>query len=116
MIIHGIYVTVIVLLLFGVSIFAHELGHFIAASLFGMVVEVFSLGFGPSIWKKKYCGTLYKIGVFPIGGYVPLPQMDPTDAVPSVRPGPSDDDTSTKKAATPPRPVWPPVAPWKKII
>ena len=51
MILYGIYVTVIVLLLFGVSIFAHELGHFITARLFGMVVEVFSLGFGPSIWK-----------------------------------------------------------------
>ncbi|MBU0715710.1 MAG: site-2 protease family protein [Verrucomicrobia bacterium] len=123
MIFHGIYVTVIVLLLFGVSIFAHELGHFIAARAFGMVVEVFSLGFGPSIWKKKYRGTLYKIGIFPIGGYVALPQMDPTDALPTVKPKQTD---VTESVAAPqggaslpaipsPKPP-PPVAPWKKIV
>jgi len=117
MILHGIYVTVIVLLLFGVSIFAHELGHFITARLFGMVVEVFSLGFGPSIWKKKYRGTLYKIGIFPIGGYVALPQMDPTEALPTAKPKQTDvtAGTAAKEPAPPPKPL-PPVAPWKKII
>ena len=127
---HGIYVTVIVLLLFGVSIFAHELGHFLAARAFGMVVEVFSLGFGPSIWKKKWRGTLYKIGVFPVGGYVALPQMDPTEALPAAKPKQTDTtaETSAQEPATPPpkpgsptappeagKPL-PPVAPWKKII
>ena len=118
MIFHGIYVTVIVLLLFGVSIFAHELGHFLAARAFGMVVEVFSLGFGPSIWKKKYRGTLYKIGIFPIGGYVALPQMDPTDALPAAKPKQTDvtAGTSANEATTPPPKPLPPVAPWKKII
>ncbi|MCX6994008.1 MAG: site-2 protease family protein [Kiritimatiellaeota bacterium] len=113
MIFHGIYVTVIVLLLFGVSIFAHELGHFITARLFGMVVEVFSLGFGPSIWKKKYRGTLYKIGIFPIGGYVALPQMDPTDALPTVKPKQTDATTGTsaQEPATPPPKPWSPMAP-----
>jgi len=118
MIFHGIYVTVIVLLLFGVSIFAHELGHFITARMFGMVVEVFSLGFGPSIWKKKYRGTLYKIGIFPIGGYVALPQMDPTDGSPTAKPKQTDvtaGTTAKEPAAPPPKPL-PPVAPWKKII
>ncbi|MFH1969497.1 MAG: RIP metalloprotease RseP [Verrucomicrobiota bacterium] len=118
MIFHGIYVTVIVLLLFGVSIFAHELGHFITARLFGMVVEVFSLGFGPSIWKKKYRGTLYKIGIFPIGGYVALPQMDPTEALPAAKPKQTDitAGTSDNEPATPPPKPLPPVAPWKKIV
>jgi len=122
MIFHGIYVTVIVLLLFGVSIFAHELGHFIAARLFGMVVEVFSLGFGPSIWKKKHHGTLYKIGIFPIGGYVALPQMDPTEALPAAKPKQTDvtesvaaPQGSASLPATPPPKPLPPVAPWKKI-
>lgn len=118
MILHGIYVTVIVLLLFGVSIFAHELGHFITARLFGMVVEVFSLGFGPSIWKKKYRGTLYKIGIFPIGGYVALPQMDPTDALPPVKP--KQTDATAGASAKEPTPEagkpLPSVAPWKKIV
>ncbi|MDD5678338.1 MAG: RIP metalloprotease RseP [Kiritimatiellae bacterium] len=118
LIFHGIYVAVIVLLLFGVSIFAHELGHFIAARLFGMVIEVFSLGFGPSIWKKKYRGTLYKIGIFPIGGYVALPQMDPTDAAPAAKPkqtAPPAGTAAKEPTAPPPKPL-PPVAPWKKII
>ncbi|MBU4211091.1 MAG: RIP metalloprotease RseP [Verrucomicrobia bacterium] len=118
MIFHGIYVTVIVLLLFGVSIFAHELGHFITARVFGMVVEVFSLGFGPSIWKKKYRGTLYKIGIFPIGGYVALPQMDPTEALPTVKPKQTDVTAGTpaNEPATPPPKPLPAVAPWKKIV
>lgn len=123
LILHVTYVTVIVLLLFGVSIFAHELGHFITARVFGMVVEVFSLGFGPSIWKKKYRGTLYKIGIFPIGGYVALPQMDPTDAAPAVKPQQANVPESvvapqggaSLPTASPPKPL-PPVAPWKKII
>ena len=118
LILHGIYVTVIVLLLFGVSIFAHELGHFLTARVFGMVVEVFSLGFGPSIWKKKYRGTLYKIGVFPIGGYVALPQMDPTDTLPAAKSKQPDVTAATpaKEPATPPPKPLPPVAPWKKIV
>lgn len=120
---YGIYVTVIVLLLFGVSIFAHELGHFIAARVFGMVVEVFSLGFGPAIWKKKHGGILYKIGIFPIGGYVALPQMDPTEALPAVKPKRTDGaesaaapQASASLPTTPPPKPLPPVAPWKKII
>jgi regulator of sigma E protease len=67
-----------VILLFSVSIFVHELGHFIAARSFGMVVEVFSIGIGPALWKRKFKGVIYKIGWIPFGGYVALPQMDPT--------------------------------------
>lgn len=114
MILHIIYVAVIVLLLFGVSIFAHELGHFLTARLFGMVVEAFSLGFGPAIWKKKYRGTLYKIGIFPVGGYVALPQMDPTDTLTTAKPQQTDASESAD-SPPPPKPL-PPVAPWKKIV
>ncbi len=67
-----------VILLFSVTIFVHELGHFIAARAFGMVVEVFSIGIGPALWKRKINGIVYKIGWIPFGGYVALPQMDPT--------------------------------------
>jgi regulator of sigma E protease len=115
MILYWIYVTIIVLVLFGAAIFAHELGHFLTARWFGMVIEVFSLGFGPPIWQKKHRGILYKIGVFPIGGYVALPQMDPTDA----RPAPAETSTDSLKKdqeATPPPKALPYVAPWKKII
>lgn len=118
MIAYYIYLTLIVLLLFGVVIFAHELGHFLAARWFGMVVESFSLGFGPAIWKKKLRGTIYKIGIFPIGGYVELPQMDPTGGAYSAA-KPSSAKTAGEAPAekpAPPRPALPPVAPWKKIV
>ena len=97
-----LYVIVAVLLLFGMTIFVHELGHFLAARRFRMIVEVFSLGFGPALWKKKIGDVLYKIAWFPIGGYVALPQMDHA-------PEPPAPDAPPAERAPPPR-----VAPWTK--
>jgi len=77
-ILDNIRFVVLLILFFGASIFVHELGHFLAARWCGLVVEVFSIGFGPSIWKKTYKGVVYKIGCLPLGGYVALPQLDPT--------------------------------------
>ncbi len=99
----ALHVTATVLLLFGGTIAAHEFGHFVVARLTGMVIEVFSIGFGPALWKWRWRGILYKIAVFPIGGYVALPQMDPGDARPS-------------NADTAAGPACPPVSPWKKIL
>ena len=42
----NVYAVVAVILLFGVSVFVHEFGHFIAARMCGLVVDVFSIGFG----------------------------------------------------------------------
>lgn len=64
-------------LLFSLSIFVHELGHFLAARALGLVADVFSIGMGPAIWKRKIGATVWKIGWIPFGGYVALPQMDP---------------------------------------
>lgn len=50
----------------------HELGHFTAAKLFKMPVKAFSIGLGPSIFKRKYKGTEYRLSVLPIGGYVQI--------------------------------------------
>jgi regulator of sigma E protease len=72
----GDWIALIVLL--GLSIFVHELGHFLAARRFGMIVDTFSIGFGPAIWKRKVGDTTYKIGCLPLGGYVALPQLDPS--------------------------------------
>ena len=74
----SLWILPILVLLFGVTIFVHELGHFLTARWLGLVVEVFSIGFGPSIWEKKVNGIRYKIGCIPFGGYVALPQLDPT--------------------------------------
>ena len=72
-----IYIIVMMLFLFGITIFVHEWGHFIVAKKCGLVIEAFSIGMGPALWKKEIDGIVYKIGAFPIGGYVSLPQLDP---------------------------------------
>lgn len=65
--------TIIVsILIFGILIFVHELGHFLAAKLMGIKVNEFALGFGNTIWHKQYKGTVYKLNLFPLGGYVSL--------------------------------------------
>ena len=60
----------LVILLFGLMIFVHELGHFIVAKLCGVKVEQFTIGFGPAIFKKQIGETLYAIRLLPIGGAV----------------------------------------------
>jgi len=54
-------------------IIIHELGHFLAARFYGVVVECFSIGFGPIIWEKyDKLGTKYVISIIPFGGYVKM--------------------------------------------
>jgi regulator of sigma E protease len=78
----NIFALVIVL---GVLIFFHELGHFLVARLLGVGVETFSLGFGPKIFGKKIGITDYRISAIPLGGYVkmvgeqPDAELDPAD-------------------------------------
>jgi len=57
-------------ILFGILIFFHELGHFMASKLVGVKVLKFSLGFGPRILGKRIGETEYIISAFPLGGYV----------------------------------------------
>ena len=45
-----IYPALLVLFFFGLTIFIHELGHFLVAKRRGMKIERFSVGFGPKIW------------------------------------------------------------------
>lgn len=56
----------------GILIFVHELGHFIVAKILGVGVEKFSLGFGPRIFGKKIGMTDYRISAIPLGGYVKM--------------------------------------------
>ncbi len=67
-----------VALLFSLAIFIHEFGHFLAARWLGLQVDAFAIGFGPALWKRRYKGVEYKIGCVPFGGYVALPQLDPS--------------------------------------
>ncbi|MEW6714280.1 MAG: RIP metalloprotease RseP [Nitrospirota bacterium] len=56
--------------LFGILIFFHELGHFLLAKILGVKVLKFSLGMGPKVIGKKIGETEYVISAFPLGGYV----------------------------------------------
>jgi len=58
------------IIVFGLVIFVHELGHFIAAKLTGVYAPRFSIGFGPSLLKKRVGETEYVLAAFPLGGYV----------------------------------------------
>jgi regulator of sigma E protease len=99
-----LYIIVMTLFLFGITIFVHEWGHFIVAKKCGLKIEAFSIGMGPALWKKEVDGILYKIGAFPIGGYVSLPQLDPA-GMEKIQ----GDNDETDRAALPD------ISPWKKI-
>ena len=60
------------LIVLGILIFIHELGHFLAARHVGVRVEAFSVGFPPTLWGKKIGDTKYRISWIPVGGYVKL--------------------------------------------
>lgn len=62
----------IFIIFLGPLVFFHELGHFLFARLFGVRVEVFSIGFGPKIFKYKKGFTEYAISLIPLGGYVKM--------------------------------------------
>lgn len=57
-------------LLLGIIIIVHELGHMLLGRMVGIKAEIFSLGYGKGIWKKKIGDTTYQITAFPFGGYV----------------------------------------------
>ena len=71
--------TLISLLVFSFLIFFHELGHFLAARLFGVHVEVFSIGFGKRILTKKIGNTEWSLSAIPLGGYVRMKGQDDSD-------------------------------------
>lgn len=67
------------ILVLGLLIFVHELGHFLFAKLFGVRVLKFSLGFGPKVAGKVIGETEYVISAFPLGGFVKMFGENPDD-------------------------------------
>ena len=65
----------VALLTLGITIFVHELGHFLAAKRRGLVIKRFSIGFGPKIFGWERDGVEYRLSLIPFGGYVALPQL-----------------------------------------
>src|SRR3954464_4063494 len=58
------------ILVFGLVIFIHELGHFIAAKAVGVYAPRFSIGFGPALLRFRRGETEYVLALLPLGGYV----------------------------------------------
>ena len=81
------------LFVFGVFIFVHELGHFVAARLSKVTIYEFAIGMGPTLvsWKSKKYDTKYAIRLLPIGGFVSMAGED----------GESDDENAFNK-----KPFW----------
>lgn len=71
----------IIVFVFGILIFIHELGHFITARACGVTVKEFAIGMGPKIfsWVSKKKGTKYAIRLLPIGGFVSMENEDGLD-------------------------------------
>ena len=80
----------------GILIFVHELGHFLVAKLFKVKVLKFSLGFGPKLISKTVGETEYLISAFPLGGYVKMLGENPDEA--------DDEEDGERSFAA--RPVW----------
>ena len=69
----GVLLTIILL---GLIIFLHELGHFMTAKWFKMPVKEFALGMGPKLISQKFGETVYSIRLLPLGGFVNISGME----------------------------------------
>ena len=85
------------IIVLGLLIFVHELGHFVFAKLFGVRVLKFSLGFGPKIVGKTIGETEYVISAFPLGGFVKMFGENPDE---------QDVSESDKQGSFAHKPVW----------
>jgi regulator of sigma E protease len=70
---------VIAILIFGLLIATHELGHFTVAKLCGVKVTEFAVGMGPALWKKEKGETLYALRLLPIGGYCAMEEDEESE-------------------------------------
>ncbi len=94
MIFNKVLLVVLGIVVLGVLVFIHELGHFLVAKWCGIRVLAFSLGFGTPLLKKTYKGTEYRISAIPFGGYVKMAGENPDEE----KSGAKDEFTS--------KPVW----------
>jgi regulator of sigma E protease len=73
-----IYILATVVLL-GLCIFIHELGHLLGGKLVGIKAKTFSIGYGKGLIKKEWKGTTYQIGFVPLGGFCSFYGEDPSE-------------------------------------
>ena len=93
----GITLFVLALML---AIFLHEGGHFATAKLFGMKVERFFLGFGPTVWSFRRGETEYGVKALPLGGFCKIAGMSPYESDGNFL----EDDRSAGQPAAEPTP------------
>lgn len=75
----SVTMVVAVVVVFGILVLVHELGHFVTAKLTGMRVDEFAIGFGPKLFGFKYGETLYSVRAIPLGGFNQIAGMEPDD-------------------------------------
>lgn len=68
------------IIVFGILVFVHEIGHYIAARLGGIKVIELAIGFGPKIISRLKGGTAYSLRLFPLGGFCRMLGENPDDA------------------------------------
>ncbi len=66
-----------IVVVLGLCLLCHEAGHFLLAKLSGMHVEEFALGFGRALLQRRRGETVYRLNIFPVGGYVRIAGMEP---------------------------------------
>ncbi|EAJ6582252.1 RIP metalloprotease RseP [Campylobacter coli] len=81
-------------------IFFHELGHFLAAKSLGVKVEIFSIGFGQSLFEREFKGTKYRLSALPLGGYVKLKGQD------DMQPGLENQDQDSYSILSPMKKIY----------
>ena len=86
-ILYGLGIGLFTIFFFGLCVFVHELGHLLVALWRGLTPEKFSVGFGKKIWGFTRGGVEYQVSMIPFGGYVALPQLDPSDTEPETSDG-----------------------------
>ncbi len=94
--------TIIVL---GVLIFVHELGHFWAAKLMGVEVQRFSIGLGPRVWGVKWGETEYVLSAIPLGGYVKMGGMG-DEVLEKIEGGEPSEPRVPESRAFDRKPIW----------
>jgi regulator of sigma E protease len=92
------------IVLVGIMVVVHELGHFIVAKLCGVRVEAFSFGFGPRLFGFKYGETDYKVCLLPLGGFVKMTGESPEQNLEA--PGTPMPETANDPGAFTSHPRW----------
>jgi regulator of sigma E protease len=92
------------LVVFGLVVFVHELGHFLAAKAMGVYAPVFSLGWGKRLFGIRRGETDYRVSMFPLGGYVRMATRD-DDAMAGIEGG-SDRGELDEPADPATTPLW----------